>query len=57
LSFSHAVPSVAAVCLQPVDGSQVSVVQGLPSSQLSGSAIIADLDQALAAAAREGVTA
>jgi hypothetical protein len=33
---AHDVPFVTAVCWQPRTGSQVSVVHGLPSSQLSG---------------------
>src|SRR5262249_40518477 len=35
LASLHGVPSVTAVCAQPVAGSQLSVVQALPSSQLT----------------------
>src|SRR5262249_42011858 len=47
---SHAVPSGSATCVQPVAGSQVSAVQGLPSShwravvQASASVVLVELE-------------
>src|SRR5262252_4976985 len=50
LVLSHAVPSGSATCVQPVAGSQVSAVQGLPSShwsavvQASASVVLVELE-------------